>query len=271
MIMAVGDVNSTLCAAIVANKNNIPLAHLESGLRSNDKTMPEEINRILVDELTDHFFVTEDSGIKNLLNEGKNKDNIHFVGNTMIDTMVAFEKEIQSDNILEKLNVAKKEFILMTLHRPSNVDNNKNLLKFVDLLKKISISNTVVIPFHPRTINKLKEYNLWNTIVEIENIIRLKPIGYFSFQKLISHSKMVITDSGGIQEETTFKNIPCITIRENTERPITISEGTNTLISLNVNDILIKIKEFGSRSGKTPRFWDGKATVRILDIINQLI
>ena len=271
MLISVGDVNSTLCASIVANKRGIKLGHLESGLRSEDRSMPEEINRILTDEISDHFFVTEQSGLDNLLKEGKERSQIHFVGNTMIDTMVAFEKQIESSEIKSKIAVENGEYILFTMHRPSNVDNKEGLIKTIDLLNRISNRKKVVFPIHPRTIQKLKHFGLFGDFDSIKNIVCLEPLDYFAFQNLISHAYVVVTDSGGIQEETTFKQVPCITIRNNTERPVTTEIGTNYLVEFNVDDIAKMIINGDFKNGLVPELWDGKSTQRILSVINNLI
>lgn len=271
MMMAVGDVNSTLCASLVANKRNILLCHLESGLRSRDREMPEEINRLLTDEITDHFFTTEPSGNENLIAEGKSEKQIHYVGNTMIDTLVAFQSQIEQSDILEKLGVEAKKYLLFTMHRPSNVDNKEALLKLTRLMQSICPHVSVVFPIHPRTINKLKEFGLWEEFDSIANLIRLEPLDYFAFQKLIAHAQMVVTDSGGIQEETTFKQVPCLTIRDNTERPITLTEGTNELIAFDVDLIVNKVLHEKAKSGRVPHLWDGKATERIVEIINGIL
>tara|TARA_R110000868_G_scaffold150839_1_gene374314 strand:+ start:829 stop:1914 length:1086 start_codon:yes stop_codon:yes gene_type:complete len=271
MIIAVGDVNSTLCASIVANKRGITLGHLESGLRSLDRSMPEEINRILTDEITDHFFVTEQSGIDNLKADGKSDEVIHFVGNTMIDTLVAFEEKIKASPILDDLKIQNQEFILLTMHRPSNVDDSESLLNVIDLVEKLSKIQKVVFPVHPRTINNLKKNGLLARFEAIENLIQLPPLDYFGFQNLIANASVVITDSGGIQEETTFKQVPCITIRDNTERPSTIDLGTNELMAFDVDTIVEKVNQSNFKKGSIPPHWDGKSTARILKIINQIL
>ncbi|WP_178990277.1 non-hydrolyzing UDP-N-acetylglucosamine 2-epimerase [Winogradskyella schleiferi] len=273
MIIVPGDVNSTLAAAITANKMNIPLAHLESGLRSFDRSMPEEINRLLVDEITDHFIVTEQSGIDNLLKEGKPKERIHFVGNTMIDTLVAFEEDIESQSILETFQLNKDDFILMTIHRPATVDHKNGLEKLLNLMDKLSKNHQVVFPMHPRTLNNLSKYGLKSDFEKLKGVIITGPLDYFSFQNLIHNCKMVLTDSGGIQEETTYKLKPCLTLRPNTERPSTITQGTNVLLDFDVDKILSHIEtvEAGMENhSNVPKFWDGKATERILAIIETL-
>ena len=267
LLLCVGDVNSTLGAAICANKLGIKLGHIESGLRSLDRKMPEEINRILTDEISDICFVTEKSGLENLKNIGKTETQIAFVGNTMIDTLVHFKNEIEASTILEEINQEKSTYILATLHRPRNVDTKDALLKIIELFKQLTKNNNVVFPIHPRTKSNFIKFNLFETLTELKNLIIIGPQNYFSFQKLIKYSFCVITDSGGIQEETTFLQIPCITLRENTERPSTIEEGTNELMTFDTQKIVQKIQTIsgGKNSNSTiPEFWDGNATERII-------
>lgn len=268
LLLCVGDVNSTLAAAICANKMNIKLGHIESGLRSLDRVMPEEVNRILTDELSDICFVTEKSGIKNLKNIGKTDSQIAFVGNTMIDTLVHFSNEIEASTILEEIQQKKGNYILVTMHRPRNVDGKQALLKIIDLFNYLTKKNRIVFSIHPRTQNSFIKFQLFERLKNIENLILIAPQNYFSFQKLIKYSLCVITDSGGIQEETTFQQIPCITLRENTERPSTILEGTNQLMSFDtkkIEEVIAQINIGKTKNGKVPKFWDGNATERIIE------
>ncbi len=268
-LMVPGDVNSTLAGAIAANKLGVKLIHLESGLRSFDKKMPEEHNRILADNISDICLVTEPSGIHNLKAE-KIQGKSYLVGNTMIDTLVKFEPEIANNLILEKHNLKKQSYILCTFHRPSNVDSNDQLKNLVDLLMQLSKVNKVVIPMHPRTKKMMMEHGLEKEILTNENIIITEPLGYFEFQKLIKHAIVVVTDSGGIQEETTFRQVPCLTVRQNTERPITITEGTNTLVPFEIPAIIKlvnNIKNGTYKTGSIPQFWDGATTERIFEIL----
>jgi UDP-N-acetylglucosamine 2-epimerase (non-hydrolysing) len=261
-----GDVNSTLAGAITANKLNIKLAHLEAGLRSNDRSMPEEHNRLLTDELADILFVTEKSGKENLIAERK-KGDIRFVGNTMIDTLVAFENEINESNIISLLNLKKHQYVVVTVHRPSNVDTKEKLQNLIDVFKEVSKDHQIVFPVHPRTTNNLEKFGLKKAFENID-LINPGPLGYFEFQKLVKHSSFVLTDSGGIQEETTFRQVPCLTIRDNTERPSTIITGSNTLKKLdyhNLIDEINNIREGNYKTGSIPEKWDGKATYRILE------
>ena len=269
LLIVVGDVNSTLAGAIVANKLGIKLAHLESGLRSFDRQMPEEINRIIVDELSDYYFVTEKSGLNNLEHEGKNMKHVYFVGNTMIDTMVAFNEEISQKEFLFEYN-EKMPFIAMTLHRPSNVDNKEGLLKILSLLTYCSDYFQIIFPMHPRTLKNIEGHNLKSSFDLIKNVIYTDPLDYFTFQKLVSLSYGVITDSGGIQEETTFLGIPCVTLRENTERPITIDIGTNELMGFDAPKILSKLRELKENKSQKPPLWDGKSSQRIAEKIHEI-
>jgi len=274
LIMVVGDVNSTLAAALTANKLGIKIAHLESGLRSADRTMPEEINRILTDEITDYFFVTEQSGWDNLLEEGKKQDKLFFVGNTMIDTMIAFETKIQSNDALTRYQLEKDKFILMTIHRPATVDYKDELIKLIELIEFINETYKIIFPIHPRTISNLKKFNLYERINHISNLILSEPLDYFSFQKLITSCKFIITDSGGIQEESTFRLKPCLTLRPNTERPSTVTIGSNTLLPFD-NGLIKKTIELISngeyKKGNIPPLWDGKSTHRILAVLDKLL
>jgi UDP-N-acetylglucosamine 2-epimerase (non-hydrolysing) len=272
LIITPGDVNSTVATALTANKLGIKLAHLESGLRSFDLEMPEEHNRLVTDQLSDICFITEKSGIENLKNEKKQAKQV-FVGNTMIDTLVAFEDDIEKSKIIDKLNLLDKPFILTTIHRPSNVDNKEGISKLIEIIK--SLPNYVfVFPIHPRTLKNIEKFNLNTEYESLKNLIVTKPLGYFEFQKLIKKCALVLTDSGGIQEETTFRKKPCLTLRENTERPITIEVGTNTLIPFSVNEIIEEVGNIENntyKSGKIPELWDGKSTQRIMKYISENI
>jgi UDP-N-acetylglucosamine 2-epimerase (non-hydrolysing) len=266
LILVVGDVNSTLAGALTANKLNIKLAHVESGLRSFDMTMPEEINRIITDKLCNLFFVTEQSGLDNLKNEGVKKEKIKFVGNTMIDTLVEFSDKIEQANILEKYNLLPKQYVLATIHRPATVDFEEGLKKLIELFENITKKYKVVFPIHPRTVSNIKKFDLYERLVLNKNLITTEPLDYFAFQKLIKYSKFIVTDSGGIQEESTFLQVPCLTLRNNTERPVTCTIGTNTLVKFDVLEIgkLISEIETGTyKKGSIPELWDGKATERI--------
>ena len=272
LVIVVGDVNSTMAASLAANKNNIRVAHLESGLRSFDREMPEEINRLVTDQIADIFFVTEQSGYDHLVTEGVSKDRIHFVGNTMIDTLVAFESELSQSDILSKLDVEDKPYVLMTMHRPSNVDFKDRLEILLDIIEHICERNYLVWPIHPRTLQNIKKFDLSERFEKIKNIILTEPLDYFAFQKLISKAKFIVTDSGGIQEETTFRQIPCLTLRENTERPCTVTLGTNTLVEYSANSVISYISQIENntyKKGVIPPHWDGKSTQRIVQILKE--
>lgn len=269
LLLVVGDVNSTLAAALTANKMQIPLAHVESGLRSDDRSMPEEINRLLTDEIADYFFVTEESGIENLRLEGKPESNTFLVGNTMIDTMVAFEKEIEASKVLQEYNL-NKEFVLMTMHRPATVDSKVGLEKLILMIEEITSKYQLVFPIHPRTVKNAEEFGMDQKLNTIPNLILTEPLDYFSFQKLIKECKFILTDSGGIQEESTFRLVPCLTLRPNTERPVTITLGSNELVPFDIQLIKNKISEIETgkyKKGQVPPFWDGNASERIMKIL----
>jgi UDP-N-acetylglucosamine 2-epimerase (non-hydrolysing) len=271
LMIVVGDVNSTLAAAITANKLGIPLAHLESGLRSGDRSMPEEINRILTDQITDYFFVTEESGLNHIKTEhlfGR----AHFVGNTMIDTLVAFKDEIDGHGILNELSLQQKDYALMTMHRPATVDNKAGLTKLLAIIRSITLNKLLVFPIHPRTTKNLQQFDLWDEFQSIKNLKFTEPLDYFAFQKLIAESAFLITDSGGIQEETTFRGVPCLTLRPNTERPSTTTVGTNSLVEFDEQTISAYVQQIENGSykrGQIPPLWDGQTTERIMKIISE--
>lgn len=274
LMMVPGDVNSTLAAAITANKCKIKLAHIESGLRSFDRTMPEEYNRIATDVLSDYLFVTEQSGITNLKREGRKDEDIFFVGNTMIDTLVAFNDKIQESDVLNRMKINSKKFILMTMHRPSNVDTKEGLEKLLALAKVLCGKYNVVFPIHPRTLKNMEVNNLLKEFKSLKKLIITEPMDYFSFQKLVAEALCIITDSGGVQEESTFRQVPCLTLRPNTERPVTVDIGTNELISFDSQTISDKISDIENtkfKRGKIPPLWDGKATDRIFRIIDSAL
>lgn len=278
LVLVYGDVNSTLaasivCAKILQNGKPVPVAHIESGLRSFDRTMPEEINRIVTDSLSSYLFVPEEDGLINLRNSGINKNYIFFVGNIMIDSLVGYLPKAIQSKIHSELCVSKKDYALVTLHRPSNVDSKNNILKILSIFKqinKLSPDTDIVFPVHPRTLKMFDKFNLFNIIDNISNLILTQPIGYIDFLSLINFSKFVITDSGGIQEETSYLNIPCLTLRENTERPITVKYGSNVLCGSNqklVSNELKKIFLGKSKKSKSLKFYDGKTASRIVNII----
>lgn len=274
IVMVVGDVNSTMAGAIAANKCGVKLAHVESGLRSFDRTMPEEFNRIIADELCDLLFVTEQSGLDNLKAERKPQEAIHFVGNTMIDTMVKFAPQIEQSDILQQLNVSPGNYVLMTMHRPATVDDEAGLKNLLQLIRDVCSRYALIFPVHPRTVSTLKKFGLYEQFTSIKNLSFVEPLDYFAFQKLVKHSKFILTDSGGIQEESTFLGVPCITLRPNTERPSTVTIGTNELLPFDLAVIHRKIEEIISgtyKKGGIPPLWDGKATERIFEVLSKAI
>jgi UDP-N-acetylglucosamine 2-epimerase (non-hydrolysing) len=271
LVIVVGDVNSTIACSLVAVKLGIKVAHVEAGLRSFDRTMPEEINRLLTDQIADYLFVTEKSGIENLKNEGIPDEKIFFVGNTMIDSLVHYLPKIENSTILDDLSLKPREYIVVTLHRPSNVDNPENLVKIFNEFKKIAEKIKIVFPIHPRTKRTLHSANI---DYEHPNILLIEPVGYISFIKLVKNSLIVLTDSGGIQEETTYLKIPCLTLRKNTERPITAEIGTNKLIGIEYNKIAEECFETINnppKNSQIPPLWDGKAAERITAKVIELL
>tara|TARA_Y200000002_G_scaffold378564_1_gene386173 strand:+ start:3440 stop:4540 length:1101 start_codon:yes stop_codon:yes gene_type:complete len=268
LCLVVGDVNSTLACSVVAKKNGVKIAHVEAGLRSGDMSMPEEINRIVTDSISDIFFTTSLNANKNLLSEGKKSNQIYFVGNTMIDTLIYFRDKLIKPKIFDKEDLKRKKYFVLTLHRPINVDNKSNYEK---ILKKISFhcdGRKIIYPAHPRTANNIKNIKL------PKNMIVTKPMSYLEFLFLIKNSSAVITDSGGITEETTYLKIPCLTIRESTERPETILIGSNILIGNNDNSLkkyLSKIITKKWKKSKVPHKWDGKTSKRIVKVIYRLL
>jgi UDP-N-acetylglucosamine 2-epimerase (non-hydrolysing) len=274
MLLVVGDVNSTLAAAITANKMGVPIGHLESGLRSFDRTMPEEHNRVLTDHITDHFFVTEQSGMENLSREGKQPDAMHFVGNTMIDTLVAFEPQVQASTVLADLGLGQGGHVLMTIHRPATVDVPERLAELLDLIAELSASRKVVFPIHPRTVKNIEAFGLKEKMDAIRGLMLTEPLGYFAFQKLVATCGFILTDSGGIQEESTFRQVPCLTLRPNTERPSTVTIGSNELVPLDIDAVraaIARIENGTFKQGAIPPLWDGHATERIFDVLERVL
>ncbi|MCU7863511.1 MAG: UDP-N-acetylglucosamine 2-epimerase (non-hydrolyzing) [Candidatus Thiodiazotropha sp. (ex Lucinoma borealis)] len=277
-VLVVGDVNSTLACSIVTKKLNLKLIHVEAGLRSNDKTMPEEINRIVTDSISDIYFVTESSGVDNLLLEGKPENSIYFVGHVMIDNLLYQLNQMQHNaeiiksiaQFKEVLNIDLNNYGVVTLHRPSNVDNKKVLSDIIEALNEISLKIPLVFSVHPRTKAQIEKFKIKTS----NRILSIKPQPYMNFLSLWKDSAIVLTDSGGLQEETTALGVPCITIRENTERPITISEGTNVLSGTSKNSIIEKalnIINGMSMKNRIPEKWDGKAAIRIVKVLEKSI
>ena len=267
-LLLVGDVNSTVAASLAAAKLLIPIAHVEAGLRSGDRSMPEEINRLVTDTLSTWCFTTEPAGDANLRREGIAEEKIHQVGNVMIDTLRANQARANELDTLERLGLEAGGYALLTLHRPSNVDDRATLSGLVEVLEEIHRELPVVFPVHPRTSAAIRDL-----LGGKEPALRLlEPQGYLDFLRLMSQAKFVLTDSGGIQEETTALGVPCLTMRDNTERPITIEEGTNILVGSHadvVRDAARKILDGKVKTGRVPELWDGRASVRIADILER--
>lgn len=274
-----GDVNSTIACALVAAKLGIRTAHVEAGLRSFDRTMPEEINRLLTDQISDLLFVTEPSGLNNLRKEGCPNNKIHFVGNVMIDSLLYFQDLANQSPILESLGAHSQEYMVLTLHRPSNVDHREAFENILKALVEIGQHIPILFPIHPRTRKLLSKFRLFNYFTNSNpseiSIIRkgvclIDPLGYLDFFKLMANAKAVLTDSGGIQEETTWLGVPCLTLRKNTERPITVTEGTNIIVGIDPKKIINEcLNILGDRikKGTIPSLWDGFAAQRIVDVL----
>ncbi len=277
MVVVVGDVNSTLACSIVAAKMGIPVAHVEAGLRSFDRSMPEEINRMVTDRLSDLLFVSEESGVRNLRKEGVDEEKIHFVGNVMIDTLLESLQKLKKRPIME---TSPFPYGLVTLHRPSNVDTREMLTHVVAILEQLSAELPLLFPVHPRTVARFKEFHLERHLQWHDKMVSLDgskglhavpPLGYMEFLDLMRRAKVVFTDSGGVQEETTVLGIPCITLRENTERPVTITLGTNVLVGTDKEKIVAAFEEAlsGGKNGRVPPLWDGRTAERIVRVILQ--
>ena len=265
--LVVGDVTSTAACAMASAKRWVPVDHVEAGLRSFDREMPEEINRLVTDAIADHFFVSEPSGVANLKNEGHADDKVHFVGNVMIDTLMRFLPRARGDRPWTKYNLKENGYALVTLHRPRNVDDPTRRRGILKVLQEIGQQIPVVFPMHPRTRQAMGE----DTVVGIRV---LPPLGYVEFIGLMSAARFVITDSGGMQEETTVMGVPCLTVRPNTERPITCEIGSSTLVGEEPEQMLGLAREIMAGNYKlshTPELWDGHAAERIVDILAKLV
>ena len=272
-VVVVGDVNPTMACTIVANKMGTKVAHVEAGLRSYDRDMPEEINRVLTDSIADLLLTPSIDGNMNLIKEGIAENKIYFAGNIMIDTLFNMRKRSKKSTLLNDLGLKAKEYGLVTLHRPSNVDQKETLAGFVEVMEKTADNLPLIWPVHPRSKKQVEQFELWERLEDIKNLHLLAPVGYLDNVNLMSNARLVLTDSGGIQEETTALGVPCLTARENTERPITITEGTNTLVGTNKEIILEHIKKHlqngATRNTELPKplYWDGKTAERIADAI----
>ncbi len=282
LVLVVGDVNSTLAGAIAAHKQGIKVGHIEAGLRSFDESMPEEINRRITDSLSDLCFTHSPEADVNLRKEGIPDGRIHRVGNLMIDTLLQFRSRARHSRIVDRLGLKDREYVLLTLHRPSNVDREQDLRKFVEMLNQIGASLPVVFPIHPRTLENGKRFGLWKAgdvrSLDASNVddrakLRLiEPVSYFDFLRLQISARFVMTDSGGVQEETTALGIPCLTLRENTERPVTIHQGTNRLVGTDPGKIYRNAKrllEGDYPERRVPRLWDGRSAQRLKAVLEE--
>lgn len=269
-VVVVGDVNSTPACALVAVKLGLRVAHVESGLRSFDRAMPEEINRIVTDSISDLLFVSEPSGLENLRREGIGDDRLRYVGNVMIDTLLKHRGRAERSRILARLGVSTRAYALMTLHRPGNVDDASTLNSILSAVETIARELPIVFPMHPRSRANLERLGLNERVSNIRGLLVTEPLGYLDFLKLMADAKLVLTDSGGVQEETTILRVPCLTLRNNTERPITITRGTNRLTGTATASILEGYRQVcleGIPVRDAPDFWDGRAAERIVECL----
>ena len=270
LVLVVGDVNSTIACGLVAVKMNVKLVHVEAGLRSYDRTMPEEVNRVLTDQIADYLFTTERSALDNLRREGIPEERVFFVGNVMIDSLLKHREKASRSQVLEDLGLSPRNYVLVTLHRPSNVDDRDTLAGLLEVLGALSARMPVVFPIHPRTRAKLAEFRLDRVLRGYRDLKLVDPLGYLDFLKCMDNARVVVTDSGGIQEETTALGVPCVTARENTERPITVSEGTNVLAGQSPERILAeanRVIDGQGKAGRRPELWDGRAAERIVKVL----
>lgn len=275
-VLVVGDVNSTLACALVAVKKGVAVIHVEAGLRSFDRSMPEEINRVLTDQISDLLFITEESARENLLREGIRESRIHFVGNVMIDTLRhSLRDAAPAGRTISQYGApadwAQRAYALLTLHRPSNVDDAVTLRSMLGAIRDVSSRLPVVFPMHPRTRAKIEQHGL-GLMLESPSLLKLPPLGYLEMLGLMQAARLVLTDSGGVQEETTALGIPCVTLRENTERPITVEQGTNTVVGSSPAHILAAVDEIlrtGGKAGRVPELWDGRASQRIAAVLRE--
>lgn len=268
LVLVVGDVNSTIACSLTSAKLHIKSVHVEAGLRSFDREMPEEVNRVLTDSISELLFVTEKSGVANLKNEGVPDEKIFFVGNVMIDNLIHHLEQTDHLPTLDEFNVEPGNFVLVTMHRPSNVDSDSQLEKIVHMLNSITGKRKIIFPIHPRTRKNLESKQLLDSLND--NVVLTEPIGYLDFLCLLRNAELIITDSGGIQEESTYLGVQCITTRKTTERPVTVEIGTNHLVGDDfekAGQLAIEILNGDKKSGLIPELWDGKASDRIVDII----
>jgi UDP-N-acetylglucosamine 2-epimerase (non-hydrolysing) len=271
LVVVVGDVNSTLACALVAAKGGVPVAHVEAGLRSFDRSMPEEINRVLTDQISDWLFVTEPAAEANLLREGVDPARIHFVGNVMIDTLLSCLDRARGLKVPEALGLDARPYAVLTLHRPGNVDQRDVFEQIMRALERISQDIMIVFPMHPRTRQTLLGSQGAAALLDTGRLRLVRPLGYLEFLGLLDRSRAVFTDSGGVQEETTVLGVPCLTLRPNTERPATVTEGTNCVVGTSADRIVEAWERVRTSrpAGRRPRLWDGLAAGRIVDVLRQ--
>jgi UDP-N-acetylglucosamine 2-epimerase (non-hydrolysing) len=269
VVLVVGDVNSTIACALVAAKRGIEVAHVEAGLRSRDRRMPEEINRILTDQISDHLFTSERSALQNLVAEGIDPTRVHFVGNVMIDTLLTHRAAAASRTVAADLGMRPRAYALVTLHRPSNVDTPEAAANTVRAIEAVAARLPVVVPLHPRTSGKLQQFGLLERVTALSRVVVIEPQGYLDFLHLMDNAALVFTDSGGIQEETTALGVPCLTFRDSTERPITVTEGTNVLLGTDAAAVPAALDAAlrGRADARIPEYWDGRASERIVEVL----
>ncbi len=269
-VIVVGDVNSTIACALTAVKLGVPVAHVEAGLRSFDRSMPEEINRLLTDTISRWLFVSERSGIENLRREGIPDGRVFFVGNVMIDTLLACRERCERSMILEEFGLSERGYAVLTLHRPSNVDDPSAFRGLLAGIGRLQRELPIIFPVHPRTRNALNG----QVNGSMPGLRLTEPLGYLDFLKLVAHARLVLTDSGGIQEETTVFGVPCLTLRKNTERPVTITGGTNRLVGMDPDRLVaagLQVLQSPPAPGRVPELWDGKAAGRIIEILTNSV
>lgn len=273
MVLVVGDVNSTLACTIAAKQLHVKVIHYEAGIRSFDRSMPEEINRLVTDSIADFFLVTEHSAIDNLKKEGHSADKIHFVGNLMIDTLIANRGKAEQKNTYLGYNLHKDNYALLTMHRPVNVDNPEILRKFVDAFEQISSWIQIIYPVHPRAEKNLRQFNLWQHFSSVKNVVLTGPLGYHDMLNLQMNCRFIMTDSGGMQEESSILKKPCITLRFSTERPVTVNKGSSVLVGSDTDKLSENVNMIRNGIFKITReipLWDGKAAQRIVEKIRFL-
>jgi UDP-N-acetylglucosamine 2-epimerase (non-hydrolysing) len=271
-VVVVGDVNSTMAAALAAIKMHVPVAHVEAGLRSSDRSMPEEINRIVTDSISDMLFVSEPSGMENLRREGRPEEGTHLVGNVMIDTLLRLLPKAVKTDVLENHGLRPGQYGVVTLHRPGNVDQAETLGPIIEVLVATSRDLPLVFPIHPRTMQKIERFGLTENLRRAPGVLQLPPLGYLGFLALTSQARVIVTDSGGLQEESTVLGVPCLTMRSNTERPITVENGTSTLVGNDpvlLSECLRAVLNGSYKRGYCPTLWDGHAAERIAKVLVQ--